>query len=162
MAMHQDVFEADGYRVSIYTTSLSSTLVSVDQCIEIRSPMHIAFPRGFVLKDGRVFCKNRAEGVRRYLRMVEIERVSAGCNVFILLKRLIPSVFDVWFVRKINQQSYLHRNREVIMTSAISILGIEGVDKMRLWDRIRWHHGDGDGDMLSSLGDMSEDAFVFD
>ncbi|WEL38372.1 hypothetical protein PFJ87_04g00430 [Encephalitozoon hellem] len=160
--MRERKFEACEYSILIYTSGCGSVLAS-DSCIEFVTPVSVNFPKEFVLRENRIFCKTKIEGCHRKLRIVKIERISGSCNAYAVLKRLIPSVFDVRFIRKANLQSYLYSNRDLIMRSSTRILGKEVVGQISLWNRINWHHGQDPG--ASSPGevrDTSSDILISD
>ncbi|AFN82794.1 hypothetical protein EROM_040250 [Encephalitozoon romaleae SJ-2008] len=161
MSMHERKFETNEYSMLIYTTGRGSIL-SCDSCVELITPVHINFPKEFILKENRIFCKIRIEGCYRRLKIVKIERMSGSCNAYTVLKRLIPSVFDVKFIRKANLQSYLHSNRDLIMRSSLRILGRETVDQINLWDRIKWQYGQDSEAPLDETKDVSSDILISD
>lgn len=151
-------FQTSKYDVSIYTTSLSAVM-SCSDCIELVSPVAIPFPKEFVLREGRVFCKVRAEGRYPRLKAVVVRRLSEGRGGFAVLRALVPSVFHVRLVRKINFQRYLYLNRFLIMRSSAGIFGSLAVQQMGLWSRLAWSY-DQDGDSSDELGDVSSDALM--
>lgn len=161
MSMHEKKFETNEYSMLIYTTGHGSILSS-DSCIELVTPVQINFPKEFILKEDRIFCKIKVEGCYRRLKIVKIERISRSCNAYTVLKRLIPSVFDPRFIRKANLQSYLHSNRDLIMRSSLRVLGRETVDQINLWDRIKWHYGQDSEASPDEIKDVSSDILISD
>ncbi|UYI27404.1 hypothetical protein J0A71_06g12730 [Encephalitozoon cuniculi] len=142
--MYEKRFKTIEYDILTYATSRNDIL-SCEGCIELVSPIHLSFPKEFVLKENRIFCKLRIEGCSGRLKVVEIKRILRSCSGYAVLKKLIPSVFDINFIRKVNFQRYLYSYRNLIMRSSIRVLGRKVVDKINLWNRIKWHYGQNEG-----------------
>lgn len=161
MPVYEKRFETTEYDVFAYTTVSQGILTSGD-CIELVSPVYINFPKEFVLKGSKIFCKVKTRGSYGELRLIKIKRISRPSNGYAVLKKLIPSVFDVGFIRRINFQSYLYSNRDTIMRSSVRVLGKEVVNQINLWKRINWNYEQDPESPEDEIRDVSSDILLSD
>lgn len=155
MLMYERSFSTHEYKIVATATSREDILLSADQYIELVSPTNVRFSKDFVQENDKIFCRNKIKGCSGHLKAIRVERMADGCDVFTVLKKLFPSVFDVKFVRKINMQNYLYSNRSVIIESAISVLGRRVVEEIHLWDRINWCYGESHSSSSSNASEIS-------
>jgi hypothetical protein len=138
--MHERTYEAEEYRITIYTTSRNYELLTVDKCVELISSVPIRLPRGFVVREDRIFTKAAILHSRSYLKAMRIDRIRSSRGSHRILKELLPGVFDLRYIRAVNWQRHLYENRELICRAATKILGAGEAAVLR--ERISWEHRD--------------------
>jgi hypothetical protein len=154
--MHEKVHETKRHRITIYTTSQNHDLLAVDRCIDVLSSVPIELPKAFIQRENRIFPTAGIMHGRGYLKALRIEGLChTGCpssgGIYAALKRLVPSVFDVGYIREVNWQRHLYENRSLILGAARRILGHEETGLMRLWERTGWRYGGGEEESFEVL-----------
>jgi hypothetical protein len=116
-------YETSRYLIEILLTN-KSELVSFDQCFEFNIPKIL--PKWFKLRDDRIFSKIKLE---RFDNTV-VRITCKGQIKFSELKNILPTVFDIKKIKKLNEQNFVENNRTKLIEMTQGIIGKEKAESL--------------------------------
>ena len=111
-------FETGKYAIEILLDN-KSELISFDQCFEFNK--FEVLPKVFKIRDSRIFSKIKLNKYENKL----IRITCKGKIEFYELKHLLPTVFDIKKIRKMNEISFIQENRQQLIDVSKDIIGKE-------------------------------------
>lgn len=116
-------YETNRYSIEILLTN-KLELVSFDQCFEFNIPKIL--PKWFKLRDDRIFSKIKLE---RFDNTV-VRITCKGQIEFSELKNILPTVFDIKKIKKLNEQNFVENNRTKLIEMTQGIIGKEKAESL--------------------------------
>lgn len=122
--MHERVFENQNAKIIYITKKEGFKDIAVDKCVKISSRRCISL-KDFTSSGEMFFPKHKLKYSSNHLISMEIieKKQMNQVSIRMILKKLLPTVFDSKIISELNLKAFLVQNQERIRSMCYTILG---------------------------------------
>ncbi|WUR02399.1 uncharacterized protein VNE69_01336 [Vairimorpha necatrix] len=126
--MHEFIFSTKTYKITAYLKNSTNSNITIHQCLEIKSKIALPELKGFKNSGNLYFPNSVLKNSDNQIFALVIDFCKEK-NIRKIFNKILPSVFDMKYIKDKNREYFLYINRYLIIKMAKNILGDEEIIK---------------------------------